>query len=189
MKRLLLIALVLVVLAAGAWLWLRRDRLAVQYACYRVASAASFEEAADELASFNQYAAHSPPLRALVARFGTGNRRLDEYLVGYAYDGRASDAFRQTLSAEFAWRRDLLPLWAEHWRGRKENVDEEIGTIRRYLEALHAADPPREVTWRDILDIQAAMQITGHGELAIRLSPRNWRTRYERWIASDAKGV
>src|SRR5688572_5347104 len=103
MKRLLLIALVLLILVAGAWFWLRRDRLAVQYACYRVASAHSYEQAADELKWFDNHAAHSPALRALVERFGTGNRRLDEYLVQFAYDGQASEAFRETLSAEFAW--------------------------------------------------------------------------------------
>jgi hypothetical protein len=185
MKRLLLVALALVVLAAAAWAWWQRDRLAMQFACYRVASAATFETAVEQLQWFEQHADSERALRELVSRFGAGNRRLDDYLVQYAYDGRSSEAFRQALSLEFAWRRELLPLWAEHWRSRKQNVDEEIATIRRYLEALVAADPPREPTWRDILDIQAAMQITGRGDLAVRLTHRNWRSRYESWIAAN----
>ena len=189
MKRLLLLALVLAIAAMGGWAWTNRDELAIQLACYRVRAAANYEAAVTELEWFEKHPRREQVLQRLMARFGTGNRRLDEYLTSYAYDGRASEAFRQALSLEFAWRPELLPLWQEYWTGRQQgdNLEEEVSTIRNYLEALDAADPPREVTWRDILDIQAAMQISDAPNLAIRLSPRNWRSRYHRWAALSNK--
>jgi hypothetical protein len=86
-----------------------------------------------------------------------------------------------------SWRLGLLPAWGEHWRRLKDNPEQERTSIRRYLEALRAADPPRQITWRDVLDLQALLQLDGQGELAHRLTPDNWRGRYERWLAASAE--
>ncbi len=63
----------------------------------------------------------------------------------------------------------------------KPDAEDRIASLRDYLQTLHVADPPRELTWRDVLDFQAAVQLTGHGELAHRLTPDNWRGRFARW--------
>ena len=38
-----------------------------------------------------------------------------------------------------------------------------------------------EITWREVLDLQAIFQLTGQPRLALRLSPANWRQRLRTW--------
>lgn len=186
-RRLLLSILALGVVVVGTALYRQRERFAIQMACYRVGAATNYEAAIEELASFEQPPNRDAKLRALVARFGTGNPRFDRYLTQYAYDAQASDDFRRALSLEFGWRPEAIPLWGAAWRERKASVAEEITSVRRYLEALYVAEPPRELTWRDVLDIQAVFALTGQADLARRLTPDNWRGRYERWLAAEGQ--
>jgi hypothetical protein len=185
MKRFVLAASILLIVAAALWLYGRRDALSLQWDCYQVTSARSYEDLQQRIDLFQRESKGENRLAALVARWKTGNDAFDGYLARYLYDPQCSEALREAFSRELGWRKELIPAWGEHWRALKPDAEDRIDSLRRYLQALHAAEPPRELTWRDVLDFQAAVQLTGHGDLAHRLTPENWRERFERWEATS----
>ncbi len=173
---------VLGIVALGA-IYIRRETLRRQWACYQVTSAASYAAFGQQMAQFQTERPDADSLRLLVQRWHTGNEAFDEHLARYLFDPACGDTLRETFSRELSWRSELPAAWAEQWRQLKPDVEQQTATLRRYLEALHAAQPPREITWRDVLDFQAALELAGQGALAHRLTPENWRSRYERWEA------
>jgi hypothetical protein len=181
MKRLALAVALVLLSAAVLWLYSRRDELRLQWACYEVASAPTYEIFKERLEQFDRGPDAQRRQAALVERWHTGNTLFDDHLARYLYDPNCREDLRETFSRELSWREELIAIWGERWRTRQSNHDEQIESLRRYLEVLHAAQPPRAITWREVLDFQAAVEITGHGSLAHRLTPENWRSRYERW--------
>jgi hypothetical protein len=192
MRRLLVaiaIALVLFgVAAAAAWLYVQFDPLGRQVAGYRVGAAENYLRASQEIVWFEQGADREAKLRELVAGWGTGNQRFDFYLARYLGDPKCSEGLRQAFSLELAWRPHLLLRWAHFWRWRsKLPPADEVTSINDYLAALVLVDPPKKLTWREVLDLQAVFELSGEGGLAKRLAPDNWPARYERWIEAAAK--
>jgi len=175
-------------LAGVVWFYYEGDPLGRQVAGYRVGSAGNYAQACREIAWFEQGADRESKLRELVGGWGTGNPQFDLYLARYLGDSKCGEALRQAFSLEFAWRPELLPRWAHYWRWRtKLPPSEEIASIAEYLSTLVLVDPPKKLTWREVLDLQAVFELTGHGDLARRLSPDNWPTRYQRWAEADVK--
>lgn len=182
MRRLLLTLAILFLLgslAAGAWLYLHPTQLTGQFAGYRVGAAATYSLAKREIAGFDSGSDRKAKDRELVAGWGTGNRQFDLYLVKYLSEPECSEDLRQSFSLELGWREELLPRWAQYWAWRaKQEPDAEADSIVEYLTALAQASPPRLLTWREVLDVQAVFALTGRPELAHRLSPENWRERF-----------
>jgi hypothetical protein len=182
------VLLVLALLAGGAlavWGYVSRERLARQWRAYQVGSAASFPEACQGIAWFESGPDRDARLRDLIAKWGTGNPRFDLYLARYAGSPESSEAFRKTFSLEFGWREGLLARWAHYWSWRARDPDRRIEEILAYTDILDAAKQPlAEISWREILDLQAIFQLTGQPRWAERLTPANWRDRYRQWRAS-----
>ncbi|MBX7165322.1 MAG: hypothetical protein K1X74_03145 [Pirellulales bacterium] len=179
------ILVLMVVFAAGGGLWAvgQRDVLDAQLRCYHLARAESFAEAQQQIAWFEAPPLPERKLRVLVTRWGTGNEQFDRYLADHVADAASTEALRQAFSLEFAWRPEQLERWAHYWRYRASlEPDEAVESVLSYLETMAAADPPRWITWRDVLDVQAVWQLAGHPELATRLTPENYRQRCARWI-------
>jgi hypothetical protein len=171
----------LLLAALAVWLYVEREALRLQWECFQVTSAPSYEEFRRRIEQFERQGHPRQRLPVLVARWRTGNATFDEHLSRYLYDPQCSEAIREAFSRELGWRKELVDVWAARWRDMKPDPEDRIASLRRYLETLHTASPPREITWRDVLDFQASLQLTGQGELAHRLSPDNWRGRFERW--------
>lgn len=181
--RLLALLAVGLAAAASAWLWWAWPRLVWQWASYRVGAAATYEQARSRLAWFERSPDQAARLRELVRRWGTGNRRFDLYLARYVDDPASSEALREAFSRNLAWRDDLPHRWASYWSWRPgPEPQERIQSIAAYLDVLAAAEPTRNPTWRELLDVQAVFTLTGTPRLAVRLSPDNWRQRYRQWL-------
>jgi len=177
--------LVLAAIGLGTWGYLVRNRLACQWATYRVGAADSFEEARTEIHRLETGPDRDTRLRELVRKWGTGNQQFDLYLARYVGSPDSSESLRKTFSLEFGWREQLLPRWAHYWRWRAaQEPDREIASILAHLDLLAAADSSKTITWREVLDLQAVFQLTGQPQLAKRLSPENWPDRYRSWKAS-----
>lgn len=165
-------------LAASAWLartWLERE-----WALYRVAAAAP-ADAQRELTWFEQGPDAPERLRHLTARWGAGHPRFDLVVAQYVSQNACSDALREALSREFAWRPELLPHWARFWSWRAASPDEELASVTGYFHLLSAAERPRTIRWREVLDLQAALTLLGQERLAQRLTPENWAPRFRQW--------
>jgi hypothetical protein len=185
-------ALVTTVLAAatvigGAWVYARRETIRRQYACHRVAVASSYPEAMRELAWFEAAGPdREARLRELVAAWGRGDPRFDYYLARYLRAPQCSEGLREVFSQELSWRPGLRARWAHFWSWQSaREPGEELATLRSYLDAMASSEPPRQVTWRDILDLQALFERTGRGELADRPRPDRWADTYARWVATE----
>jgi hypothetical protein len=164
------------------------DPLGRQVAGYRVGAAENYAQACREISWFEQGADRESKLRELVAGWGTGNQKFDLYLARYLGDPKCGEPLRQAFALEFAWRPEVLPRWAQFWRWRsKLPPAEEINSINEYLATLVLVDPPKQLTWREVLDLQAVFELTGRAELARRLAPDNWPARYQRWSETVAK--
>jgi hypothetical protein len=185
MRRLVYLALAVLLAVVALWLYSRRDALRLQWECYQVTGAASYEQFQQRIAEFERVSSDYNRRRALVNRWHTGNEKFDDFLVKYLFDGQCSEELREVFSRELIWREELLPAWAEHWRRQKPDWEERVGSIRRYLQTLKTAQPPRSITWRDVLDLQAALELRGHGKLARRITPDNWRERFQLWQEAD----
>jgi len=180
--RLLLLLFVLVGAGAGAWCYLNWQRLVRQSACYRVGVAPSFKEAQAEIAWFETGRDREAKLRELLRKWGTGNRQFDLYLAQHVGHAKSTEALREAFSLELAWREELVPRWAHYWSWRAPlEPDEQIASIIEYLDDLAAAETPKKITWREVLDLQAVFHLTGYRRLAHRLTPENWHERYRRW--------
>jgi hypothetical protein len=180
----LLLALALVSACVLAVLgYLSRERLIRQWRAYQVGRAADFGQAARDIAWFEAGPDRQAKLRELVAKWGTGNPRFDLYLARYVVSPESSEALRQDFSLEFAWRDGLLARWAQYWSFRAgAQADGKIEEILTYVDMLDAAkEPLKEISWREILDLQAIFCLTGQPRQAERLTPANWRDRYRQW--------
>jgi hypothetical protein len=172
--------------AAGWWVYARWPRLAIEYDLHRVASAATFTDAQREIARLEDAADRDRRLAVLVSAWGTGDARFDEFLVQHVQTPQCGDALREWFSLEISSRPGMLGRWATYWSRRLEgDIAAEIDSMREYLETLARTDPPRRITWREVLDLQAAMVLTGHEDLARRLKPDTWRDRFTRWIEQE----
>jgi hypothetical protein len=184
MRRLLLAAVLtigVVGLAALAW-YLRRASLDSQLASFRVGRAATFEQAKREIAALEERPDRDEALRELTSGWRTGNPSFDRYLAMYVSDRASSEALRSAFSHELSWRPELLADWAHFWSWRaKQAPPDEIASIAGYLETLSAGATPRQLTWREVLDVQAAFTLTGRADLARRLAPDQWAERYRTW--------
>ncbi|HVX11058.1 MAG TPA: hypothetical protein VHC22_07755 [Pirellulales bacterium] len=184
MRRLLLgaaLAIGAVGLAALAW-HLHRASLDSQLARFHVGRAATFEQAKREIAAIETRSDGDDSIRELTSGWRTGNPSFDRYLAMYVSDPASSEALRRAFSQEFSWRPQLLHDWAHYWSWRaKQEPSDEIASIAGYLETLSAAAAPRQLTWREVLDVQAAFTLTGHADLARRLATDQWADRYQTW--------
>ena len=177
LRELLALALQAVGILA-VWGYVSRERLTRQWRAYQVGGAASFPEASGEIAWFDSGPDRVDRLRELIAKWGSGNPRFDLYLARYAGSPESSEAFRKAFSLNFAWREGLLARWAHYWSWRSEDPNRRIEEILAYTDMLDAAKEPREeISWREILDLQAIFQLTGEPRWAERLTPENWRVR------------
>lgn len=169
---------------AGGWLYLQQEALARFWACYRVSSATNYPQAKNEMAWFTTGPDRVARLHDLVSLWGSGNDEFDRNLVLYLQDPDCDDSLREAFSLELAWRPELLSRWAHCWChiGRLE-PDENFESIVRYIDTLAMAEDQREITWRDVLDLQAAFELADCRELALRLNPENYLTRHADWIA------
>lgn len=168
-------------LVVAAW-YFSQPSVGWQLAGHRIAKAKTFAEAKREIAAVEQPPDHEPALRELVSGWGTGNSLFDFYLAAYLADRQSSEDLRRLFSLELSWRPELIEEWAHFWSWHtRQPPADEIASVKDYLAALSSADPPRQLTWREVLDLQAAMALTGHADSAVRLSPDNWANRYRTW--------
>ncbi len=169
-------------MAAGAWYYRNGERLARQWAARSVASAATFDEAGAAIAAVEKAPDREARIRELTSKWGAGDPQFDLYLAWYVGTPESSEFLRETFSLEFAWREGLLPRWAHYWTWRaSQEPDQEIASVLAFFDLLAASASPRPVTWRDVLDLQAIFALAGQPRLAFRLSPENWRGRYQTW--------
>ncbi len=183
--RAILVFVLLVGVLVGAWGYVNRQRLAWQWACYEVGSAASYDEVRKQLAWFEQGSDAPERLRVLVGKWGGGNPRFDQHLARYATDGESSIALRQAFSTELGRRPNLLPRWAHYWCWQTPLApSRQIASILTYLDTLAFDDgaPASSVlTWREVLDLQAIFTISGDIGRAARVTPETWREHYRVW--------
>lgn len=189
----IVVTLLLVVGAAGAAVayWaMERDELAWQLDCHRIGAAPSYEEAAQLLAELDRAPNHQEKLSLLTTKWGTGNQAFDERLVRWMLSTDGSGALLQAFSEELSWREELLPRWVEYWREETElPMEEELASIEGYLSAIHegGAASRREVSWRDVLDMQAWFVMRDSARLAVRLGPENAGDRYGQWLETEGE--
>jgi hypothetical protein len=177
-------------LIVGLAVYLGYQTLRRQWFSFDAGTAESYAAAKERFAWFEQGADSRQRVPELVAHWGTGNARFDVYLARYLHDGQSSEALRQAFSLELAWREELLPRWAHYWCYRAPlEPDREIASAVDYFALLAGAEPPREITWREVLDLQAVFELTGQGRLGVRLSPENWRQRFVRWQESRPRSL
>ncbi len=180
--RLLITGLVVAGMGAGAWFYANRHPLRRQWMCYRVGTAGGYEEAKAGFRWFESGPNREARLGELVAKWGTGNEQFDLFLARYVGDAESSEALRERFSLEFGWRDEMLDRWARYWAWQADpDPDREIASILSYLDTLAGTVPRREISWREVLDLQAIFCLTGRSELARRLKPTNWRERYQQW--------
>jgi len=180
--RLLITLFVGVGMCVGTWCYLRREGLACQWACYRVGRARTFEDARAKIAWFESGPDYKARLRELARSWASGNQRFDLYLARYVGHPDSSEALRKAFSRGFAWHEERLPRWAYYWSWQtNQEPDREIASILAYLDLVLKADPPKTITWREVLDLQAIFCLAGKPHLAKRLGPENWGERYRRW--------
>jgi hypothetical protein len=172
-------------LAIAVWNYSYRPAVGAQLAAYRVGQAHSFDEAKREIAAVERQPNHDERLRELGSGWRTGSQTFDFYLAAYLGDRQSSEGLRRLFSLELSWRPERLADWAHFWSWRCRLAPaDEIASIADYLAALSAAAEGRELSWREVLDFQAALALTGHAELARRLGPDNWKGRYRTWSES-----
>ena len=185
--RVLLTLLVLGGIGIAAWWYARREQLTRQWRCYRVGAAGSFDQAKREIAWFETGTHRQVRLDELVRKWGTGNGQFDLYLARYVDHPASSELLREVFSKELGRRGDLLPRWAHYWSYRAPlEPDEQVASILAYLDTLYSTEPPKGITWREVLDLQAVFQLTRHGVAgegwrARGLSPTSWLEYYRVW--------
>jgi hypothetical protein len=172
-------------LAAAVWHYSNRPVVRSQLAAYRIGQARSFDEAKREFAAVEQQPNSDESLRELVSGWRTGSQSFDFYLAAYLSDRQSSEGLRRLFSLELSWYPERLSDWAHFWSWRSRLAPaDEITSIADYLAALSAAADGRELTWREVLDFQAALALTGRPDVARRLGPDNWEGRYRTWRES-----
>jgi len=183
----------LAVVAAGvlaAWAYGNREALGRQWMAYRVGQASDFAEARQAIQWFETGPDREARLRELVGKWGGGNVRFDFYLARYVASTECSAALRKSFSLGLAWEEGLLPRWAHYWCWKAaQSPDRQIEEILAYTDKVDAAkESLPEITWREILDLQAIFYLSGQPKWAERLTPGNWRERYRQWRESRPAG-
>ena len=180
--RTLLALLLAALVVIGGWGYAYRRQLARQLACFQVGAAESFPQAQAEIAWFEKGPDRRGRLAELVQKWGTGHPQFDRYLAGHLRDPACSTLLEETFSKELSRRSRLLPRWACFWSFQSRlEPDEQIASVLKYFNTLRLADSPAEITWRDVLDLQAAFELIGLGKHAVGLSPANWQEHYDRF--------
>lgn len=170
------------VLVGGVSAFLYRQTLARQWALYRIGAASSSQEADVEIVRCETSPEAELLIGEMVGKWGSGNPRFDLHLATHLGGRSCGEALREAFSKEITHREGLLERWAHYWTWRAQlPPDQQMASVLAYLDALHAAEPPRSITWREVLDLQAVFQLTGCGESAQNLSSANWRERYAQW--------
>ncbi len=183
--RLLITAAAILALIVGAGVYVRYQTLHWQWEAYRVGAAESYEAARARLSAYTTGPQAVERIRELVDSWGTGNSRFDLFLARYVGDPQSSEAFREGFSTELAWRDGLLERWTQYWCWRAaQEPDQQIASVVEYFQLLARIGPPRAITWREVLDLQAVFALSGQGRLALRLSPQNWLERFAKWQAA-----
>jgi hypothetical protein len=186
--RILLTLIVAAGLGVSIWAYRNRQRLSHQWSAYQVGAAISFDQARREIARLEKGPDSESQIRELVAKWGTGNGQFDLFLARYVDHPDSSETMRKAFSLELSWREELLPRWAHFWSWEGGPEPEgRVALILEYLDVLLLAEPPRTITWREVLDLQAVFQLTGQSDLAVRLKPENWQQRYRRWLEVRAE--
>ena len=182
----LFLALVAVALGVlSVWLYRDRLRIACQWRAYSIGVATDAESARAHFAWFESEPDRDEKLRELADAWGRGAAGFDRRLLDYVAGPDSSEMLREACSTEFAWREELLDRWGRYWAWRAgETPTRRAAEIVEYLDLLAASNPPRRLTWREVLDLQAIFALTGRGPLAMRLTPDRWHDRYRNWRAS-----
>ena len=187
-----ILSLILLVacVALGTQVFTHRRQLARQWACYRVAAADSFAEAQERITRFDKDPDRRERLAELVGKWGTGNRQFDLYLARHVRDAASSELLRESFSRELDRRQGLPARWAHFWcfQARLE-PDEQIDSVVRYFDTLASTDPSKEITYREVLDLRALLQLTAPAERFAGLDPTNWRQHYARWQKARPKDL
>ena len=173
--------------AVATWAYLSRHELACHWAVARVARATDQEAAEAEIAWFESEPDRQFKLRCLVREWGSGNRQFDLYLARHLSDRCCSDRLREAFLRNSLVRPEVLPRWAHYWVFKAtEEPDRQIAEILSYLDLMAAANPPRELAWREVLDLEAIFQLSGEPRCAMRLEPDQWRDRFRHWRQSHS---
>ncbi len=180
--QILFLVLLVACVALGTQVFTHRRQLARQWACYRVAAADSFADAQERIGWFEEGPDRRERLAELVGKWGTGNRQFDLYLARHVRDAASSELLRESFSRELDRRPGLLARWAHYWcfQARLE-PDEQIDSVVRYFDTVASRGPSKEITYREVLDLRALLQLTAPVERFAGLGPTNWRQHYARW--------
>ncbi len=171
--------------AAAVGIFDRRDPLTEQWELYRLIECETWSDARGRLAWFEAEPRRAQKLDLLVSRWGTGHTIFDEHLVRYACQARGADALREALAGQLSRRPELLPRWAHYWAWKSTlSPADEMESVCRYLATLIQAEPPRSITWREVLDVQAVLTLEGHPDLAAQVAAERWQEPYRRWVAA-----
>ncbi len=188
-RHILLAILLLAVLSLLAWCYVRRESLARQWSLYRVGAAATPQEAKAELFRCDTDPDPDAMLGELVDKWGTGNRQFDLRLAAYLDARSCSVSLRKAFAGQIGRQHEMLERWAHYWSWRSPlPPEQQMASVVTYLDVV-AADPSRNITWREVLDVQALFELTGRGELAKDVSPSNWRDRYRQWQRRRPAGL
>ncbi|MBN2473199.1 MAG: hypothetical protein JXB62_01225 [Pirellulales bacterium] len=183
--RVLIVCVLAGCVVLSAMVFAYRGPLVRQWHCYQVGTAETLDRARQEIAWFETGADREARIAELVRTWGTGNARFDLHLARYLYDPAGSDLLRERFAGELGRREEALPRWARWWAYRApEEPDRHMASILGSLEVLATADPPRTITWREVLDLQAVFQLTGKPRRARGLTPTNWQDHYRVWNES-----
>lgn len=185
MIRAFVLFLMLAGVFVGSWVYVHRQKIAWQWACFKAGLATTSEQARGQFAWFERGPDSPEKLRVLAAKWATGNAQFDRHLAEYVTSGDSSMALRRAFSEELARRPNLLPRWAHYWSWQAPlEPDRHIGSILEYLDALALGDAPvagQQLTWRELLDLQAVLTLSGDVDRAARTTPDNWREHYRVW--------
>ena len=169
-------------IAVGLWAYGNWTQLCGQWACYRVGSTKSFADAQTRIARLETGTDRDAKMALLVGKWGTGNRQFDLYLAEHLCDAAATDGLRESFSRQLGHRAKLRRRWAHCWSHRTPlPPDEQIQSIVSYLDTAATVDPPRAITWREVLELRAVFELTGKTTPAPDISPANWHEYYRLW--------
>jgi len=181
-RRISLILLALAIAVLGVAGYVGREPLRRQWTLYRIGAAASPQEAEPQLVRCQTGGDRDAMIAELVRKWGTGNRQFDLYLAGHVSGASCGERLREAFAAGLGQRDGLLERWAQYWTWHAPlSPDEQLASVVAYCDTLLTAGPHSDITWREVLDLQALFQLTGCGDLARGLSPADWRDRYRQW--------
>jgi hypothetical protein len=180
-RRASLALLVLMALGLSAWCYVYRQPLRRQWTLYRIGAAVP-DEAEARIVACETSPDRDAMIGELVGKWGTGNRQFDLHLAAHVIGGSCGEPLRAAFATELGRHEELLNRWVHYWTWRAQlPPEQQMASVVAYLNALGQTDSPREITWHEVLDVQALFQVTGCGDLADDLTPANWRDRYAQW--------